>query len=619
MNEWVSEGVWYRSRVSPAATFATNTLKQMFLHASRLGWLAALLALAATGLAGCQGGNLSAADERRVFRYNQPEALTSLDPAFARNQANTWAVSQLYNGLLALDSTLQPAPALARRYRISPDGLTYTFWLRRGVRFHADSTVFPVTAADLAPAKEYERKMHPENHTDMLEIYPEPAGRPVTAADFVYSFRRLLDAKTASPGGWIFRGKVLEDSQGNPSDTCFVAASDSVLRIHLKAPFIPFLGILTMPYAYVVPHEAVARYGKDFRAHPVGTGPFQLNTWDEGNVLIFKRNDNYWRSDAQGRQLPYLDAVAISFIADRKTEFLTFLQGKLDFLSGIREGSRDLILNADGTVRADFKGRFRLEKAPYLNTEYLGFQLDSTNLTGPQAAQGRALRDGRVRQALNYAINKPALVAYVLSHVGQPGTSGFVPVALPSFSVAKVPGYDYQPARARQLLAAAGYGPQRPLQLRLSTVAERKAVAEYLQKNWADVGIQVQIDINQSAAQQELVDNGRAAFFSKSWLGDYPDAENYLALFYSPNFSPAGPDKTHYKSAEYDQLYQQAIREQDAARRTARYQQLDRLVVRDVPVIALYYDEVVRLTQNNVRGLGTNPMNQLLLERVRKE
>ena len=560
----------------------------MFLPESRMRWLSWLAAASPALLAACSGAGPSAADERRVFRYNQPEALTSLDPAFARNQANGWAVAQLYNGLLALDSTLEPAPALARRYQISPDGLTYTFWLRPGVRFHDNAA------------------------------FAGGRGRAVVARDFVYSFRRLFEAKTASPGGWIFRGKVLEDKAGNISDTCFVAANDSTLRIHLKAPFIPFLSLLTMPYAYVVPHEAVEKYGKDFRAHPVGTGPFRFKVWDEGNVLLFHRNPTYWRKDKQGRPLPYLDAVAISFIADRKTEFLTFLQGKLDFLSGIREGSRDLILNPNGSVRADFQGRFNLQKAPYLNTEYLGFQLDSAHLTGEQAAQGRALRDRRVRQALSYAINRPEMLAYVLNHVGRPGTSGFVPAALPSFSAAKVPGYAFRPNRARALLAAAGYGPARPLRLRLSTVAERKAVAEYLQKNWADVGVQVQIDINQSAAQQELVDNGRAAFFSKSWLGDYPDAENYLALFYSPNFSPAGPNKTHYKSAEYDQLYQQAIREQDAARRTALYQAMDRLVVRDQPVISLYYDEIIRLTQRNVCGLTPNPMNQLLLEQVRK-
>jgi ABC-type transport system substrate-binding protein len=562
----------------------------MFLPYARFRWLAGLATVASLALlAACSGAGPAAADERRVFRYNQPEALTSLDPAFARNQANSWAVAQLYNGLLELDSTLQPAPALARRYSISPDGLTYTFVLRRGVQFQAS------------------------------EAFTNGKGREVLASDFVYSFRRLFDAGTASPGGWIFRGKVLEDSKGDISDTCFVAANDSTLRIHLKVPFIPFLSLLTMPYTYVVPHEAVEKYGKDFREHPVGTGPFLFKVWDEGNVLLYHRNPDYWRADAKGRPLPYLDAVAISFIADRKTEFLTFLQGKLDFLSGIREGSRDLILNSDGSVRADFQGRFNLQKAPYLNTEYLGFQLDSANLTGEQASQGRALRDVRVRQALSYAINRPEMLAYVLNHVGRPGESGFVPAALPSFSPAQVPGYTYQPQKARVLLAAAGYGASRPLKLRLSTVAERKAVAEYLQKNWADVGIQVQIDINQSAAQQELVDNGRAAFFSKSWLGDYPDAENYLALFYSPNFSPAGPDKTHYKSVEYDRAYTQAIREQDAARRTALYQQMDRLVVRDQPVISLYYDEIIRLTQRNVHGLTANPMNQLLLERVRKD
>ena len=545
--------------------------------------------LASLALVGCHDAARPAADERRVFRYNQPEALSSLDPAFARNQANSWAVSQLFNGLMELDSTLLPVPALARRYTISPDGRQYTFVLRPGVRFH-DSDVF-------AGGK----------------------GREVKAQDFVYSFKRILDAATASSGGWIFRGKVLEKPDGSISDTAFVAASDSTLRIHLKEPFIPFLGILTMPYAYVVPHEAVEKYGKDFREHPVGTGPFRFKLWDEGNVLLYERNRNYWRADRQGRKLPYLDAVAVSFLPDRKTEFLTFMQGKLDFLSGIRAGSRDLIMHPDGTIRADFKGKFTVQKAPYLNTEYLGIQLDSANLIGEQAIQGRALRDRRVRQALNYALNKPEMLTYLLNRVGHAGTSGFVPTALPSFSEKEVPGYTYQPQKARQLLRAAGYGPQRPLKLRLSTVLERKEIGEYLQKQWADVGVQVQIDINQSAAQQDLVDNGRVAFFAKSWLGDYPDAENYLALFYSPNFSPAGPDKTHFKNAAYDQLYDEARRTQDVARRTALYQAMDRIVVEESPVISLYYDEVVRLTQNNVRGLRPNPMNQLLLERVRKE
>ncbi|MDU0371182.1 ABC transporter substrate-binding protein [Hymenobacter endophyticus] len=529
-----------------------------------------------------------ATEPRRVFRYNQPESLTSLDPAFARNQANTWAVTQLYNGLVELDDSLKPGPSVARRYEISPDGRRYTFTLRPDVQFH-DS-----------------------------EVFPGGKGRRVTAQDFVYSFRRLLDGATASPGGWIFRGKVLAKPDGEPSDTCFVAVNDSTLRIHLQEPFIPFLGILTMPYAYVVPREAVQKWGKDFREHPVGTGPFRFKEWDEGNAIIYHRNPMYWKKDAQGQRLPYLDAVQISFIQDRKTEFLTFMQGKLDFLSGIRSGSRDLIMYPDGTVREDFKGKFRLQKVPYLNTEYLGMQQDLTNLRGDNLTTGKALQDKRVRQALNYALNKPEFLAYFLNNVGKPGNSGFVPASLPSFSAEKVPGYTYQPEKARQLLRAAGYGPGKPLRLRLNTVAESKEFCEYYQKKWADVGVQVEIDVNQGAAHGEMIDNGRAAFFTRSWLGDYPDAENYLALFYSPNFAPAGPNKTHFKRPAYDQLYQQAKLEQDADKRYALYQQMDRLVTEECPVIAVYYDEVVRLTQNNVQGLTPNPMNQLVLERVKK-
>ncbi|WP_242510107.1 ABC transporter substrate-binding protein [Hymenobacter persicinus] len=547
---------------------------------------AVYVALLLPALAGCSGP-AQPTDERRVFRYNQPESLTSLDPAFANRQANIWAVTQLYNGLVELDSALQPQPAVARRYEVSRDGRQYTFWLRPGVRFH-DS-----------------------------EVFAGGKGRPVTAPDFVYSFKRLLDKTTASPGGWIFRGKVLENAAGEPVDTCFKALNDSTLRVYLKEPFIPFLGILAMPYAYVVPREAVEKYGKDFREHPVGTGPFRFKEWDEGNAIIYHRNPTYWKRDEKGQPLPYLDAVQISFIQDRKTEFLTFQQGKLDFLSGIRAGSRDLILYPNGQVRDDFRGKFRLEKTPYLNTEYLGIQLDPTNLRGDAA--GPALRDKRVRQALNYALNKPELIAYFLNNVGQPGISGFVPSSLPSYSAKLVPGYSYNPAKARELLKAAGYGPGKPLTLHLSTLVERKEVCEYLQKNWADVGVQVAIDINQGGAQQEMVDNGRAAFFTKSWLGDYPDAENYLALFYSKNFAPAGPNKTHFKSAAYDKLYEQANLEQNVEKRYALYQQMDRIIVDECPVIALYYDEVVRLTQNNVRGLAPNPMNQLVLERVRKE
>jgi ABC-type transport system substrate-binding protein len=549
-------------------------------------FLSTVFALLSTVLLLCQSCTEDGKNgtNKTVFRYNQPEALSSLDPAFARNQANIWATTQLYNGLVELDQELKIGPSIAKSWEVSEDGRTYSFVLRDDVYFH--------------------------DH----KVFNGGKGRKVTAKDVAYSFKRIIDPATASTGAWIFNDKVLTDKNGAISDTAFLAVNDSTFKIYLNEPFIAFLEILTMPYAFIVPQEAVAKYGKDFRANPVGTGPFEFKQWDEGNAIIMQKNPKYWKKDEKGVQLPYLDAVQISFITDRKSEFLTFMQGKLDFLSGVREGSRDLILNNDGTVQDDFKGKFTVRKEPYLNTEYIGFQLDPKSLKDPNPA----VQDKRVRQALNYAINKKEMIAYFRNNIGIPGHSGIVPPSLPSFSQEKVPGYSYNPKKARELLTAAGYSYQKPLKMRLSTVAEHKELAEYMQKKWAEIGVQVEIDINQGPAHQETVDNGRAPFFMKSWLGDYPDAENYLALFYSKNFSPAGPNKTHFVNKEFDKLYEQAKLERDVQKRWELYQAMDRIVVEECPVIVLYYDEVLRLTQNNIQGLEPNPMNMLKLERVRK-
>ena len=522
--------------------------------------------------------------DKKVFKYNQPEALSSLDPAFARNQANIWAVTQLFNGLVELDESLKPVPALARSWEVSPDGLRYTFHLRPQVFFHSD------------PA------------------FLQGQGRAVTAQDFVYSFKRILDPRTASTGSWVFKGKVLESASGIIADTCFKALNDSTLLIYLKEPFIAFPEILSMPYCSVVPREVAERYGKDFRAHPVGTGPFLFKLWDEGNAVIMHKNPTYWKKDANGQRLPYLDAVQISFINDRKIEFLTFQQKKLDFLSGIRGSSKDLILNKDGTLQEEFAQKFNLDKSPYLNTEYIGFQLDPANLRNDQVA----IRDKRVRQALNYAINKKELVVYYRNNLGIPGHSGMVPPSLPSFNEKAVPGYAYHPDKARELLQAAGYTAKKPLRITLNTVAEHKEIAEFMQKKWSEIGVLASISISQAAAHQESVDNGRSAFFMKSWFGDYPDAENFLALFYSPNFSPRGPNKTHFKNARYDRLYEVAKLEQNPEKRYRLYQDMDKIIAEESPVIVLFYDEVVILTQKNIRGLKADPMNTLKLEKVKK-
>ena len=521
------------------------------------------------------------AENHKVFVYNHADGLSSLDPAFARNQANIWATTQLFNGLFELSDELYTVPSLVETWEVSQDGKVYTFGIKKeGIKFH-DS-----------------------------EVFENGKGRNLTAEDFVYSFKRILDPSTASTGAWIFNDKVKKNEDGSIADDWVIAIDDHTLQISLEKPFGPFLEILAMPYTYVVPKEAIEKYGKDFRVHPVGTGPFTLDSWDEGNSLVLRKNDSYWRSDENGELLPYLDAVQVSFIADKNQELLTFQQDKLDFMTGIEASSVDAILDEDGKLKPELAGKFVVQKQPYLNTQYIGFQMD-------QVEEGHPFADKRVRQALNYAIDREEMVSYLLNNLGTPGTAGIIPPAAAAFDAEKVVGYSYDPKQAATLLKEAGYGEGNDFPpIQLYTTIHSKPFVEYLQKQWAEVGINVEIVINPVPNHQELIDNGKVDFFRASWQGDYPDAENYLAMFYSKNISPAGPNKTHFKNDTFDRLYEEARQEQDGFKRFDIYQEMDKILIEEAPMIVLFYDEVLRLTQNDVVGLDPNPMNVLKLERA---
>ena len=534
-------------------------------------------------LVGCNFSDEKNSD-KKVFRYNQADGLSSLDPAFARNQANIWATSQLYNGLFELSDDLYPVPSLVNTWDISSDGKEYTFKLKKGVYFHDN------------------------------EVFADGKGREVKAQDFVYSFNRILDPEVASTGVWIFNDKVKKDKKGEISDDWVQAIDDYTLKVTLENPFGAFLDILTMPYTYVVPREVVEKYGKDFRTHPVGTGPFTFKSWDEGNNLVLLKNENYWKTDQAGERLPYIDAIQVSFISDKTQELLTFQQKKLDFISYSGQvNSIDLILNSDGSVKPEFGGQFVVEKEPFMNTEYIGFCLDQELYED----KNHPVLNRKFRQALNYAINREEMIAYLLNNLGTPGTSGIIPPAVNGYDLKKVKGYNYDPEKAEELLKEAGYPEGKGLKpLKLYTTIHSKPYVEYLQKQWEAIGVKVDIEINQVATHQELIDNNKVKFFRGSWLGDYPDAENYLAMFYSKNFSSAGPNKTHFSNARFDELYEKARMETDGFKRMDYYTEMDKIIVEEAPVIILFYDEALRLSQNNVIGLESNPMNVLKLEQV---
>lgn len=508
----------------------------------------------------------------QIFHYNQINSISSLDPAFAKSQNNIWAVDHLYNGLVQLDDQLNVKPAIARNWDISADGKSYTFHLRDDVFFHDDAA------------------------------FPSGKGRNVVAEDFVYSFNRIIDDKIASPGSWIFKGRVAEDRP-------FVALDDSTFVVNLQTAFRPMLGILTMQYCSVVPKEAVEIYGREFRSHPVGTGPFKFKNWLENQSLFLIKNENYFETES-GQKLPFLDAVRVSFIADRKTAFLELMNGKLDFFSGLESSIANELLTPEGELQPSKKEQLQFYKTAFLNTEYLGINMNFDNKTSP-------LSQKKVRQALNYGFDRQKMMQLLRNNVGKIADSGFTPRGLPSFDAAKVVGYNYNPEKARNLLKEAGFPNGKGLdKITLLTNKDYQDLCTFITRQWEELGVKVQVEIVESATLRQMMSKGQAPFFRGSWIADYPDAESYFTMFYSKN--PAPPNYTNFSNPQFDLLYEAALQENDNEKRYDLYHQMDRIIIEEAPVIFLFYDETALFAQKNIEGLSINAINLLSLKRVKK-
>jgi oligopeptide transport system substrate-binding protein len=512
-----------------------------------------------------------------VFRYNEFSNITSLDPAFAKDQANIWACNQVFNGLLQLDDHLNILPCVARDWEIDSMGTTYTFHLRNDVYFHD----------------------HP--------VFPGGKGRKVTAGDFVYSFNRIVDPSLTSPGAWVFN-KVAKAEIGY----AFEALDDSTFCVKLAEPFPPFAGILCMLYCSVVPEEAVESLKENFRKNPVGTGPFQFKTWKENVKLVLVKNQNYFEFE-EGQRLPYLDAIAISFLIDKQSAFLEFVKGNIDFISGLDQSYKDELLTKDGQLRSKYKDRFDMLTEPYLNTEYIGMLTD----TSLDIVKNSPLRYKKVRQAINHGFDREKMIRYLRNNIGYPGHYGIIPPGLPAFDTSLV-AYSYDPARARQLMREAGYSETNKCpEITLHTTAEYVDLFKFLQSQLEEIGITVKIEVNPAATLMQMKAYSKVSFFRASWIADYPDEENYLALFASKNMAPTGPNYSRFSNAVYDSLYEASQQMIDDDERKSVYRKMNQIVIDESPVVVLYYDQVIRFLHKNIKNLGTNPLNLLSLKRVK--
>jgi len=278
--------------------------------------------------------------------------------------------------------------------------------------------------------------------------------------------------------------------------------------------------------------------------------------------------------------LPYLDAVKINFFNNKATEFLEFRQGRLSFINDIDPSFKDELLTRKGALRNEWKQKIVLQKHPYLNTEYFGILIDSSNIL----VKNSPLKLKAVRQAINYAINKKQLMMYMRNSIGTAAEAGIVPLGLPSNNAQLVKGYSYNPDTARLLLQHAKLKVLPPV--RLLTIAAYADIASFAAKQIEDIGLPVQVEVVQKSLLLEQAAKSQAQFFRASWIADYPDAENYMTMFYSKN--PAPPNYTRYHNAAFDALYEQALQTTNDSLRYALYRKMDQMVINDAPVVPIF-------------------------------
>jgi len=495
---------------------------------SRLSFVALLT------LAACRGGD--AGHRRTLIDARDRYDPKSLDPALSTDVPTGRAVSYLFDGLTRFSPDAKVGPALASRWEVTPDGRTYLFHLRPGVRFHDGSLLH--------------------------------------ASDVVHSFTRVLDPANKSGRPWpLYPIAGARDFAAGKTPTVkgVTAVDDSTVRITLDTALAIFPKLLAMPVASVVP----AKISADFGEHPVGTGAWTLAAWQHDDYVLLARNNEYFEG------APKLDSLMIRIIPEPSTAVAEFESGNVDLL---------YVPEADAPrwEQTDEK-KALLTSAPALRLWYVA--LNTTR--GP-------LKDARVRQALNHAVDVHTILDKLLGGRGHVA-AGVIPPTLEGADAARTP-YAYDTAAARKLLAAAGYAKGFDVDLWMPQDPSFVRVAESIQSYLAVVGVRVKLIQRESAAAREAARNGQTDMFVKDWYADYPDAENFLyPLLHGANRGVGG-NVSFYENKEFDRIVSLARTEQDSAKRTTLYRQADSLAFGDAPMIYLFFYNELYAVQPWVKG-----------------
>jgi len=484
-----------------------------------------------------------------TYRAALPWQPRALDPAFSTDIYSVTVIQQVFDGLVQFDRSLNVVPALATDWRVSSDGLIYTFNLRRDVKFHN--------------------------------------GDPVTAKDFVYSFTRILDPTERVSVRSFF--EKIEGAEayvrGKAKGVTGLKALDPyILDIVLTEPFAPFLSVLAMKSSKVMCRREVNRWGKDVGYHPVGTGPFRLESWGD-NQIVLSASADYFEGP------PYLDRVIYTIYPGAQNEKMA-----KDFDAGMLE---ETPVYGTMTEQLAAKSKSNLVRKPSLSLLFYGMN-----------CRNEPVRDPLVRQAISYAINRPRIIRevykdrFVLATTTlPPGMPGYMP---------EHATYDYNPKKARELLAKARQeNPNKKLSLTLLSASQSSVAQQELAMVGADlaaVGIelQVQYQTDWPTFEAKLSHEG-LQMYRYAWFADIPDPDNFLNILCG---SGSRYNFMKYSNPQVDRLLSQALAEADVLKRAKLYREAERIILTDAPMVPLMYLTFESAFQPYVKGLEISSLGQ---------
>ncbi|KXX67903.1 ABC transporter substrate-binding protein [Flammeovirga sp. SJP92] len=528
-----------------------------------------------------------------VFRVNESEYIKNLYPLSIIDIYSYRIASQIYEGLFKFDQqTLQVTPSLVESYAKSDDQLVYTFKLKDNVYFHDD------------------------------KCFEGGKGKKLTAQDIFYSFNLICTYNKNNQYAHLFTDIVVgaaEYYNATKEDLSFIRTpkglegvsgfkviDEHTFEVTLIKPNSMFLYNLARPGAFIFPREAREFYGDDMRTKCVGTGPFQIASVDEDISIILSKNENYHGTDEFGNKLPFLKAIVVSFIKDKKIEFLEFKKGELDMMYRIpTEDIIDILTESDESS-ANYK--YRLQRVPEMSTQFLALN-----------NQSKVFSDVNVRKAFNYAIDRQRILEYILNGEGyMEGYNGITPPVFKNYDIGEIRGYSMNIDSAKYYLAKAGYpnGKGFPkITLDLNTEGEQYSnVALEVKKQLKDkLNINIELKFSPFAQIAEKSIMGRYDFLRLAWIADYPSPENYLWAYYSktlpenPN-EKSWPNLIRYKNPKFDVEYEKALAATTQDEALKHFMKAEQILMADAPFIVLWYDEGYRLIQRSVQDFPNNAM-----------